>query len=144
MKKQFRKLVCLLPLPLLFLFNTCTKSVAGPKGEPGTAGKNGNLKQTYIGPFTQPASSWSFDGSRWNSIIYVSEISSDVISKGEVRVYMLVGSEWWSLPYAVGNLFTQMSIEKGLVHLLRSKIHDGPPAQPVATNFRIVVFSPAQ
>ena len=144
MKNYFPSSVCILVICLSLVFSGCTKSVAGPKGEAGSPGKNGNLKETHLGPFTQQSSLWTFDGSVWASEIYVSDINADVMARGEVRVYMQENGEWWTLPHSVGNLFTQMSIDKGMVHLVRSKIHDGPPLQPVNTNFRVVIFSPVQ
>lgn len=131
-----------LALLLLLLVSgvSCKKYVAGPKGEPGTPGKSGNTVQTSRGftPLT-----WTFNGAWWNASINVPEITENVLAKGDVEVYMLVNNQWWSLPYAVGDVFMQMSIEKSWVRLKYSKIHDGPPAQPSGISFRVVVLAPA-
>ncbi len=144
MKNNWNYISVMLVLGLVLILNACTKQVAGPKGENGTPGKSGNLKQTHIGPFAQASSLWTFDGSVWTSEILASDITADVVSRGEVRVYMQENGIWWSLPHSVGDLFTQMSIAKGQVHLTRSKIHAGPPLKPTNTNFRVVIFAPVQ
>ena len=132
-------------LAVILLFSSgCTKNVAGPQGDPGTPGLKGNLVQKSVGPLTVSSASWTFDGSNWNVTIFVGEINEEVISKGQVKGYLQVGNEWRSLPYALGDLFTQMSVANTQVRLKRSKIHGGPPARPETTIFRFVVFSPKQ
>ncbi len=119
---------------------SCKKYVAGPKGDTGTPGKSGNAIQSTRS--FQPLS-WTFNGAWWNTSINVPEITDNVIANGEVEVYMQINDQWWALPYAVGDVFMQMSIEKNWVRLKYSKIHDGPPAQPSGVNFRVVVTAPA-
>src|SRR6476661_2150848 len=127
---------------LISLLISCTKNVPGPKGESGTPGKTGNLKQTLIGPYTRDSTSWTFDGYTWKNDIFVDEITTDVINKGEVRVYIKVGDEWMTLPYAKGTVFTQMTIEEKHLQLNRKKIHDGPPSRPENLSIRIIILSP--
>jgi hypothetical protein len=143
MKAPVRKIFCLSAFIVFVLCCGCKKNVPGPKGEPGTPGLPGNLKQTTVGPFKLDSMSWTFDGFTWNNELYVAEVNETVIARGEVRVYMSVDGQWRSLPYAVGNEFTQLKLRSNYVHLYREKIHDGVPLRPVNTNFRFVIFQPA-
>jgi hypothetical protein len=131
----------LIVLASLFVFSFCTKQVAGPKGEKGTPGKKGNLTQSQRS-VTVADSSWAFNGGWWKTTVYVPEITSTVIAKGEVKAYMKIGTEWWSLPYAVGDKFMQLTIESGMLHLDYTEIHGGPPPAPGERSFRIVTFAP--
>jgi hypothetical protein len=143
MKNQTKALFYLSALALLFILSGCTKYVAGPKGETGAPGKNGNMVQTTIGPLTKTPTDWTFDGTGWNTSVFVIEINDDVINKGEVKGYIKIGNEWRSLPYAYnGDIFTQMSIGKTEIRLQRREIHGGPPPAPDVTSFRFVVFAP--
>src|SRR4051812_9281779 len=90
------------------LFPGCTKYVAGPKGEPGTAGSNGTLIQTVQGPFTIRASGWTWNNYAWVADVSAPAVTENVMNGGEVKVYMKDNGEWRSLPHAVGNVFTQM------------------------------------
>lgn len=135
------KALFLIPFLILAL-NSCTKQVAGPKGDPGTPAKKGNLKQSQR-TITVPTASWSFIGGVWVTSLSVPEISNDVVMKGEVKVYMKVETVWWSLPYAVENIFMKQKMEPGILHLELMQIHGGPPPAPNPTDFRIVTFAPA-
>lgn len=125
---------------LLFAFNSCTKHVAGPKGEPGIDGKKGNLKKTER-TITVSASSWVSTG-WYNTKVYCPEITNDVLKKGDVEVYMKIGTQWWSLPYGVEDIFMRQSIEFEYLNLEYCKIHGVPPTPPGDRTFRIVTFSP--
>lgn len=142
MKYAYNKSVYLIVTILIVVFSSCTKNVAGPKGDPGEPGKKGNVRQSHISSFTQDSSAWSFTGNWWTTTIYASGVTNNLMSKGEVKVYMQIGDKWWNLPYAVGDIFMEVSIEPGLVHLKYSKIHGGPPAKPGPINFRIVFLEP--
>jgi hypothetical protein len=143
MKKTFNtKTFGLLLLFLCLSFNSCKKSVAGPQGDAGTPGGQGNLKQSDRS-FTIFPGSWTFNGGWYNCDVYCPEITSSVISSGEIKVYMQVNSQWWSLPYTVGDIFMEQTSETGTLHLKYSKIHGGPPPAPTQNVFRIVVSSPA-
>lgn len=126
---------------ILLVSISCTKQVAGPKGDPGIAGKNGNAKQTTSIIFNQPTSAWVANGDDWESYIFLAEISDNVVAKGEVRVYIESNSTWWPLPYGVLDTFIQMTIEKGRVKLNCSRIHGGP-AKPVSSNYRVIIMEP--
>jgi hypothetical protein len=141
MRYSIIKYSCLL-IPFLALsFSACKKSVAGPQGDAGIDGGKGNMKKTDRS-FTVAATSWTTSGAGWASTIYAPEITSDVISKGEVKVYMKISTAWWSLPYGVGDIFMEQSSEIGYLHVKYSKIHGGPPPAPGATDFRLVTMGP--
>lgn len=137
---SIKKLFLSVPV-LLILFASCKKYVAGPKGDPGTPGLNGNVKQYSI-VVNQASAVWTFNGGWWTSSLDAPTITDGVIERGDVKVYVQVGTEWWALPYAVGNLITQCSVENSVVHLKYYKIHNGPPAMPDNMNFRIVTMVP--
>ncbi len=132
----------LLAIPfLLFALSSCKKDVAGPKGDPGTNGGTGNLKKSER-TFTVQASSWVNTLGFYSTNVYFPEITNDVITKGEVKVYMQIGTQWWSLPYAVGDIMMHQSIELDYLHLNYSRIHGVPPSSPGQVTFRVVVFAP--
>jgi len=142
------KLFFVIPVFIFMLTgSSCTKNVAGPQGDPGTPGKPGNLKQSHINPIKITSSYWSMKATTtynyWEAVIVVSEITQDVIEKGEVKLYMENNSQWSALPFSDHYIFTQYSIEKGLIRLNCSHIHGGTPTKPLDTNYRIVIFSPA-
>jgi hypothetical protein len=141
MKRLLKVLFAFAGLILLVVLGSCKKYVAGPKGEPGTPGENGNLKMTHI---LYTASSWSFGTTNgWESHLQSAKISNNVLTKGEVETYMQIGDDWWSLPYGVGDVFMEVSFDDGWVHFKYFKIHGGPPAKPDTVNFRIVILEPA-
>lgn len=134
----------LLPVFLLFLlaFNSCKKSVAGPQGDKGENAPKGNLKQVDRS-FTVNSASWTFNGGWYAADVYFPEITSDVVTKGEVKVYMKVGTQWWTLPNNVGDIFMEQSTDVGHLYLKYSKIHGGPPPAPGDRTFRVVCSTPA-
>ncbi|MBL7917850.1 MAG: hypothetical protein JNM96_05605, partial [Bacteroidia bacterium] len=129
-----KSIFLIMPFILLSL-GSCKKNVPGPKGDSGEDGGQGNLVQSER-TFTIYPSSWTFNGSRYSAQVYFPEITNDVLTKGEVRVYMKIGNEWWSLPYAVADVFMRQSIELGYIHLEYLKIHGVPPASPGQVTFR--------
>ena len=129
-------------LPLLFTF--CTKNVAGPKGDPGTPRKSGNVFQTHTKAFVQPPSAWTKLEFDWESVIYVAEITKSVLEKGEVKVYVQIGTDWYDLPYVEGLFVTRCRFETGMIYLNYYNTHTAIPQRPEARNYRVVVFSPVQ
>ncbi len=126
---------------LLLGSTSCKKDVAGPKGDAGTPGKKGNLKQSERS-FTVQASSWINNSGFWTANVYFPEITTDVLSKGEVKVYMKIGTQWWSLPYAVGDIMMHQTFEFEYLHLEYSKIHGIPPSSPGQVTFRVMILQP--
>ncbi|MCC6372150.1 MAG: hypothetical protein IT236_14190 [Bacteroidia bacterium] len=126
---------------LALLTTACTKQVPGPKGDPGTPGGTGNAKQFSSTVFSVAAKDWSAVGRNWQALAYVAEITDNVVAKGEVKVYILVDGYWWPLPYAVSDIFTQYSFEKGIIKLNTYKDHGTPPA-PATASFKVVIYYP--
>jgi hypothetical protein len=139
--KRLIKTVCLLLL-LSIAINACKKSVAGPQGDKGENAPKGNLQQSDRS-FTIFPSSWTFNGGWYSCDVYCPELTSPVLTTGEIKVYMKVNSQWWSLPHTVGDIFMEQTSEVGHLYLKYSKVHGGPPPAPVQTVFRIVCSSPA-
>lgn len=129
---------------LSLLFTCCTKNVAGPKGDPGTPGKSGNVIQTHTKAFVQPPSAWTKLEFDWESVIYVAEMTKSVLEKGEVKVYVQIGTDWYDLPYAEGLFVTQCRFEQGMIYLKYYNTHTAIPERPTARTYRVVVFSPVQ
>lgn len=88
-------------------------------------------------------STWTLSDKEWESWLVLTDLSEDVVKKGEVKVYKKVGSDWMPLPYGKGYLFTQYSFEAGIVRLKLSHIHGGVPDRPADEVYRVVIFSPA-
>jgi hypothetical protein len=122
----------------------CTKNVPGPQGDPGTPGKTGNARQSHMNSFNLPSSEWTADLTVWRSLIYAPGVSKNVIEKGEVKVYIQEGATWWSLPYAVGDLFILYSLENGIINLTYTDIHGGTPERPLGANYRVVIIEPVE
>ena len=131
-----------LAIPFLLLgVSSCKKNVAGPKGDPGADGKKGNIKQSTR-TFTVSASTWSLTLGSYTAKVYFPEIANQVIEKGEVKVYMKIGTQWWGLPHVVGDVTMHQAIEYQYLHVKYSKIHGSPSAPPGDVTFRAVVYSP--
>jgi len=124
-------------------FAGCTKNVAGPKGDPGTPGKSGNLLQTHVN-IAVPATAWSLNINTWEASAYVPEIAKLAVDKGEVKVYIKMDSKWCGMPYGDGYVFTQYAVEKEFIHFSYTHIHGGMVSKPADLDFRVVVFSPAE
>lgn len=125
-------------------FSFCTKNVAGPKGDPGTPGKKGNAVETHTKAFVQPSSAWSKQEFDWESLLYVPEITQTVLEKGEIKVYVQIGTDWYDLPYIEGLYITRCRFQAGLVYLNYYHTHTVVPERPVARSYRVVVISPVQ
>lgn len=140
MKKHF--LHFLWVISLICTFASCTKYVAGPKGETGSAGGAGNLvlKQFSI---TINSSDWSQQEATWIVEIFSDQITQTVLEEGEVKVYIQVDNAWWSLPYGKDYIFTQSTVQLGKIRLVREHIHGGVPLLPATANYRVVIHQPA-
>lgn len=141
--KERKFLLPSVPAFLCILFLSlagCTKQVPGPKGDPGTPGQQGNATMTSI-PVTIEASSWSFNNVYYSRVLFIPEITREVVNSGDVKVYMKVNSQWWCLPYGVGDIFMQSTFQENNLVLRYTKIHDGPPPSPGKVDIRIVIFS---
>jgi hypothetical protein len=130
-------------LLLLLLFSlACTKYEPGPKGDPGTPGAAGNL---ILSEFTKTLDSldWSKSEITWVAEIFADQITSNVLLKGEVKVYVNEENKWWVLPFGKDYIFTQSSVTEGKIRLINEHIHGGVPARPARKTYRVVILSPA-
>lgn len=138
---SFSLLIC-----LLLTGTACEKNVAGPAGEPGKDGGNGNSNLYYSTVITLRSTTWESvefgDETRWHNKIYLPEINSLVLKNGDVKVYALSGADWFPLPYYEGILVTQAKCSVGLVDIYHSNLHGGTPERPTERNYRVVVVSP--
>ncbi len=134
------RMIIIAGFALLF---ACKKNVAGPKGESGPTGKNGNLDQYYTSMIYQPDTAWTLNGKLWESYFSAPIITSEAILEGEIKIYLQVQTAWYCLPYVEQNdAFTQYAVQNGIVRLSRKKMHLAPGARPVSANYRLVVFIP--
>lgn len=135
-------LIRLLILPLLVCVS-CKKQVPGPEGDPGTPGLPGDLRQSHTTPAWLAADAWTLVDGEWQAMLYISQITRNVTEKGEVRAYLQQeGSSWSALPYASGFVFTQYTIEPGILRLKQRHIHGSVPERPAGRYYRLVVLSP--
>lgn len=130
---------------IFFLLSSCKKNVAGPQGDAGTPGKPGNLKVSSTNTFELQASSWTYfpNYNHWKLNLFFAEINTDVLEKGEVKLYMKVNSQWQVLPYGKDYIFTQYGISNNTIEIVVSHIHGGVPERPLDGEYRLVVFFPA-
>ena len=88
------KKLLILALCSATLITSCKKGDTGPAGPAGT---NGNANVTS-GTITIPPSAWAWDAT--NSMNYVNmngtSITSDIVSKGAVMVYISTDNATWS------------------------------------------------
>lgn len=128
---------------VLLISSACTKYEEGPKGEPGTPGKAGDLVLTE---FTKTLDSldWSLSEQIWIADIFTDKITSNVILKGEIKVYVNEDDKWWVLPYGKDYVFTQCSFTEGKIRLQNEHIHGGIPARPKEKKYRVAILSPPQ
>lgn len=126
----------------LTLTLACTKYVAGPQGDPGTPGLPGNL---VLKEFSKTLDSldWSKSEISWVAEIFTDQITSSVILKGEVKVYVNEENKWWVLPFGKDYIFTQSTITEGKIRLVNEHIHGGVPARPGKQTYRVVILAPA-
>lgn len=126
------------------VFTGCTKQVPGPEGDAGTPGKPGNMKKTDFNPIKISPASWVLKEQEWESVIYISGITKQVIDKGEVQAYIKQHDRWQALPYGEGFIFTQYSIVENRIRLHHAHVHGGVPDRPEETTLRLVILEPAQ
>lgn len=141
MKKTITTVITGLVLTLGLTFTSCKKAEKGDTGPAGTNGTNGNAN--VIGTNVVTVSTWAASGSVWESTITFSGITSNVVDKGIVSVFVLYGTSWWALPDLNGKNSTQYGFGIGFVKLLNSNSDGTTPANPGTQTFRIVVVSPS-
>lgn len=136
-------------LLLLMLFlQACKKQVAGPKGEPGLDGKNGNSNVVTTNAFVIKGSSWDSvienDHWSWKKTLVLSQLTNSAISDGDIMVYRCraENDNWYRLPVFEGYLCTQFSFETGLLHLRLTHLHEGIAPRPKDDVYKLVVLSP--
>lgn len=140
-KKCFSLLSKLAIVAVFVMSISCAKHVAGPKGDPGKPGGTGNATQFTTSVFTVQSKDWTASGKNWLSKVYIPEITDNVVSSGELRVFMLADGMWWPLPYAKLDEFTQFSFEKGWLHLNVFKDHGTAPT-PATTSYKAIIYYP--
>lgn len=141
MKNQLLKTILLL-LTFTFVIASCKKHIEGPRGEQGTAGHGIDPNQYYTISLTQADTAWKAKGNVWESVLWVPEITADIIRQGEVIVYLQKDSAWHCLPHQVGDLFTQYSIVEGRINLKLLATHSSSTIdKPGTIVFRVVVVS---
>jgi len=142
LRKKFGRITfVVVVISAVCFFLSCKKNVAGPKGDPGADGAKGNVVQSHTKSFVHPTSAWTKIEFEWESVLYVPEITKDVLMRGEVKVYMQVGNDWYDLPYAEGLFYTKCRFVQGLVYLTYYNTHSTIPERPAAKNFRVVVLT---
>lgn len=144
---KFKKtlIACAAVLGIIFI-SACKKNVAGPQGDPGLPGQNGNSNQYSSVAFDIKPSVWdsidngvAFD---WKHTVFIPEISKQVMSAGEVKAYTLIGEDWFPLPTISNLVSTQCSVAEGKVIFKVSHIHGGLPPRPLTQKFRVFILGP--
>lgn len=130
-------------LSVLLIFSACKKQVAGPKGESGLPGQNGNANQTVISSFLILSQAWQTNTIKkdWNTDYFTDLITDEVLLKSEINVYAQINGNWYALPYTIQDFHLQYSLVKGTLHLNYFKSHQ-VANQPASMNFRLVIVSP--
>lgn len=118
----------------------CTKQVPGPKGDTGAAGGNGNAKHSTTVVFNHPASAWAPSEDNWETVIFVPEITEQVLSGGKVKVYVQINDLWWPLPHEASETFTQFTLRNGFIKLFCERLH-GNTVKPVSANYRVTIVN---
>lgn len=128
----------------LFVTSSCNKEVAGPKGDTGAPGKDGNANVSGTGAFSVSFNDWTASGPVWTTFLFYDKITNDIVTKGSVQVFVQIDNVWWGLPYSEGDAYTNFGIELGKVKLSHGESHGGLPDKPATANYRIVAISASQ
>jgi hypothetical protein len=126
----------------LLLLTSCKKDVPGPKGDSGEPGKNGNAIEGHFS-LRVDSTAWTFISNGYEHNRVVSDISPDLVLRGDAEVYLQIGNQWWGLPHIEGDVVMQASIENNLLRLRYFKIH-GTAKHPGTRNFRVVTLTPVK
>lgn len=147
MQKTFQTSLVTLGVLLALGFLSCKKEVAGPKGDTGPAGKDGNANVATVQSFVVTSSSWgaSADSLGWVNLLSVNKITQDIADRGSVQVFMQPqgSSTWWALPYFDVDNGIEFGIEPGIVRLMNFEAdpHGHAPPKPATMNFRVVIIA---
>lgn len=134
-------LLCLLVLPCCFA--NCVKHVAGPKGDKGAPGGNGNARIVKSINTTVGAETWvSPVAGTWERTLLVAEIDDAILKNGHVDVYAETGKVWAPLPFMVVDVIYEARLETGRVQLVARGLH-GEAARPATMVYRVLVYSSA-
>lgn len=128
----------------LLVTSSCKKEVAGPKGDTGAPGKDGNANVSGTGAFSVSFNDWTANGQVWTAFLFYDKITSEIVNKGSVQVFVQIDNLWWGLPYLEGDAYTNFGIEAGKVKLVHGESHGGLPDKPSTANYRIVVITASQ
>lgn len=123
---------------------SCTKQVAGPKGEIGTPGKSGDLvtTQTII---RKDSTEWKVNSGAWELNVFISELTNETIFNScEVKVYRKIDSSWWALPSMIDDYIMKYGIANGYVKLNGYEFHGAPGHRPPIADFKVVLLYKAQ
>jgi hypothetical protein len=129
-------------LAVLAILAGCEKKeVAGPQGEPGTAGRNASVTTTTL---FVPSGSWSVssDSLVWSAVVFSPLITREIADKGIVKLSVLRGNTWWELPLTEDReLLTQFGIEQGQIQLEVVELHGAAP-KPADQQFKMIIIPP--
>lgn len=136
MIKTITKITTGIVLTIGLSFTSCKKA---EKGDTGPAGANGNAN--VIGTNVVTINSWTASGAAWFATISAPGITSSIVDKGQVSVFVQYGTTWWSLPDLNGKNSTQYGFGIGTVTLVNSNSDGTTPGNPGSQTFRIVIIS---
>lgn len=144
MKKLILRNTLLFAFGIALLSGSCGKQVAGPKGDTGAAGKDGNANVSGTNSIALSYNDWTEFGKEWLAYLFYDKITNDILNTGSVQVFMQKDNAWWGLPYLEGDAYTNYGVEAGKIKLVHGESHGGLPDRPVSANYRIVVIAASQ
>ena len=140
MKTKF--ILSVLTLTILVV-SSCKK----PKdGEPGPKGADGNANVTYS-IFNVSASSWGYTTPTYYAVLNDPNITSDIINKGAVLVYLQVGTGTYTqlpLTFFPSASYAELWEVVTAVNQVQVQITDSDltaPAPPPACTFKVVCIA---
>ena len=138
---QIIKLFCFSILTFC-LAGACKKQVAGPKGETGNSGMNGNANHNTVNSFLVLTQAWLTNNVKkdWNTDYPCDLLTIAAIEQSAITVYVQIDGAWFPLPYGKDDFHLQYSLVPGTLHLNYFKSHQ-VANQPASMNFRLVIVS---
>jgi len=128
------------------IFSSCKKE-AGPKGDTGPAGANGNANVTSYTVNTT-ASNWTFSAPSWSCMVNFPQLTTAIANGGVVAGYWQSGANWIPLPkvtYISSTVSSKMQYDftTAEVHLYFTYSDNSTPPTPGTQVFRFVLIPPA-
>lgn len=147
MKKTIARLAAILVISALALTPGCKKAEKGDKGDKGDTGAAGSNGVANIQTYTAYISNWVPDGTDYTATVSVPIITSEVVSKGTIQVWIDAsggsGASYEALPYAYYGFAMNYTFSVGQITLRFSELDGSQALNPGAGFIKVVAIPPS-